>query len=234
LNGEEWDEISDEAKDLIKMMLKKDINKRLTSLDALEHPWIKKFNFKDTSKREPSEMFKKAILNLKDFRAEQKLQQAALAFIVRNQSKKEEVRDLRKVFMEMNEKGDGQLTKDELLKGMSRVMQASEAKMEVDRIMDLIDNDQNGFIEYEEFLRACMNKEMILTEENLMLAFKVFDKDGSGTISADELKEVLGTGVVVGAGEDVWTDIIKDAKGDGGEISFPQFKDMMYKIILKK
>jgi calcium-dependent protein kinase len=233
LDSEEWDEISDEAKDLLRNSLKKDLNKRYSCEDALNHSWFKKFAIKET-KDINIEILKKAIINLKDFRADQKLQQAALAFIVRYQAKREEINDLRKLFMELNEKGDGRLTKEDLLKGMNRVLPISEATYEVDRIMSLIDNDQNGFIEYEEFLRACMNKEKILTNENLLAAFNVFDKDGSGSISGAELKMVLGAGAY-DVEDDVWTEIIMefDPKGEG-EISFTQFKDMMNKIILKR
>jgi calmodulin len=79
-----------------------------------------------------------------------------------------------------------------------------------------------------------MNKEKILTNENLLAAFNVFDKDGSGSISGAELKMVLGAGAY-DVEDDVWTEIIKefDPKGEG-EISFTQFKDMMNKIILKR
>jgi Ca2+-binding protein (EF-Hand superfamily) len=38
-----------------------------------------------------------------------------------------------------------------------------------------------------------MEKTLYLKEEKLYLAFKMFDKDGNGKISADELKEVLGS-----------------------------------------
>ena len=234
LDGEEWDEISDEAKDLIKNLLKKDLDRRISAEEALKHNWLKKYAIKEKKDKEPSEIFKKAIINMKDFRAEQKLQQAVLAFIVHNQAEKEDIDDLRKVFRDMNERGDGHLTKEELLKGMCRVLSEKDAKYEVERIMSLIDNDQNGFIEYEEFLRACLNKEKILTEENLLAAFYVFDKDKSGAISAVEIKNVLGAGAT-GVEEDVWKDIIKEFDGDGeGEITFVQFKDMMYKIVLKK
>jgi calcium-dependent protein kinase len=233
LDGEEWDEISDEAKDLLKNLLRKDLNKRYSCEDALNHAWLKKYSTRQ-KKDSNLEILKKAIHNLKDYRAELKLQQAALALIVRNQPNKQEVNDLRKLFTELNEKGDGRLTKEDLLKGMSKVLSHNEALHEVERIMGLIDSDQNGFIEYEEFLRACMNKEKILTHENLLAAFNIFDKDCSGSISAEELKIVLGSGAD-GIEEDVWTDIIKefDTKEEG-EIAFNQFIEMMNVIILKK
>jgi serine/threonine protein kinase len=40
LSGEEWDFISDEAKDLIKRMLETDPLKRITAKEVLQHPWL--------------------------------------------------------------------------------------------------------------------------------------------------------------------------------------------------
>lgn len=37
---EEWDIISNEAKDLIKKMLHNDCLQRITAKDALKHPWL--------------------------------------------------------------------------------------------------------------------------------------------------------------------------------------------------
>ncbi len=37
---EEWSEISKEAKDLIKNLLTKDVEKRLTGAQVLEHDWL--------------------------------------------------------------------------------------------------------------------------------------------------------------------------------------------------
>ena len=40
--------------------------------------------------------------------------------------------------------------------------------------MSIIDVDGNGFIEYEEFLRAGLNKEKIITTENLETSFRLW------------------------------------------------------------
>lgn len=37
----EWDDISAEAKDLVKRMLEYDPSKRISAADALQHKWIK-------------------------------------------------------------------------------------------------------------------------------------------------------------------------------------------------
>ena len=58
------------------------------------------------------------------------------------------------------------------------------------------------------------------------MAFSMFDKDGGGSISASEIKEVLGVGKHIE--ERIWNEIIQEVnpKGDG-EIRFDDFKQMM-------
>ncbi len=100
--------------------------------------------------------------------------------------------------------------------------------------MSTIDVDKNGYIEYEEFLRASLNKEKLLSKENIKIAFDLFDQDGSGYISTDELKAVLGKGRNDGLSEDVWTSIMKEIdQNSDGQISFDEFFDVMYKLIEK-
>jgi calcium-dependent protein kinase len=69
-----------------------------------------------------------------------------------------------------------------------------------------------------------MNEKNLLTNDKLEAAFKMFDKDGSGLITADEIKEVLGAGIP----ESSMNEILKqvDENGDG-EISFEEFTQMM-------
>jgi calcium-dependent protein kinase len=63
---------------------------------------------------------------------------------------------------------------------------------DVNKMMRNVDIDGNGTIDYTEFVMATMNEKNMVSNEKLMQAFKMFDKDGSGTITADEIKEVLG------------------------------------------
>lgn len=50
-------------------------------------------------------------------------------------------------------------------------------------MMQALDRNCNGVIDYTEFLTAASNKELILSDENLMFAFRMFDSDKNGTIS---------------------------------------------------
>lgn len=55
-----------------------------------------------------------------------------------------------------------------------------------------IDTKKSGTIEFNDFLNLMARKiKDADTEEEIKEAFKVFDKDGKGTISAAELRHVL-------------------------------------------
>jgi calcium-dependent protein kinase len=54
-----------------------------------------------------------------------------------------------------------------------------------------IDLDGSGTIDYTEFVMATIEEKNLLTHERLRMAFRMFDKDGSGSLSADEIKAVL-------------------------------------------
>lgn len=58
-------------------------------------------------------------------------------------------------------------------------------------MFDKIDLDGNGTIDYTEFVMATINEKQLVTNERLKVAFQMFDKDGSGALSPDEIKDVL-------------------------------------------
>ena len=89
-----------------------------------------------------------------------------------------------------------------------------------------VDADGSGEIEYSEFVVATLNEKNLLSNNKLQTAFKMFDKDGGGSISVDEIKQVLSFGQNLD--EEVVQQIIKqvDANGDG-EISYDEFSQMM-------
>lgn len=94
-----------------------------------------------------------------------------------------------------------------------------------------IDIDGNGAIDYTEFVMATMNEKNIITNEKLAQAFKMFDKDGSGAITADEIKEVLGFDSSIN--QKILDDIIKEVDENGdGEIQFEEFVHMMRKLAI--
>ena len=225
-NDEEWDNISSDAKDLIKKLLIKDTNKRYSAKKALNHPWIVK---NKNQVKIDNQKFGEIVTNLRNYSARLKLQQSTLAYIVHNLVHKEDCDYLRQVFIALDDNGDGKLTKSELTNGLMILLEKSEAEKEVNRLFEIIDVDGNGFIEYEEFLRAGLEKAKILTENNLETAFKLYDINNRGKINARELGNVLGGGQD-NIEEKVWQEMIDEADIDkDGEINFDDFKGIMEK-----
>jgi Ca2+-binding EF-hand superfamily protein len=54
---------------------------------------------------------------------------------------------------------------------------------EIDKIFDLVDTNNNGVIDYSEFITSAANLNQLMSEKQLKAAFKALDLDGSGEIS---------------------------------------------------
>lgn len=61
------------------------------------------------------------------------------------------------------------------------------AESEVDRLMEMADTDNSGYIEFSEWLVASINLSKVLTEDKFKAAFDLFDLDHSGKILPQEL-----------------------------------------------
>ena len=87
--------------------------------------------------------------------------------------------------------GDGTITTRELGTVM-RSLGQNPTEAELQDMINEVDADGNGTIDFPEFL-TMMARKMKDTdsEEEIKEAFKVFDKDGNGFISAAELRHVM-------------------------------------------
>mmetsp|Transcript_41362 Transcript_41362/g.36714 ORF Transcript_41362/g.36714 Transcript_41362/m.36714 type:complete len:86 (-) Transcript_41362:62-319(-) len=83
-------------------------------------------------------------------------------------------------------------------------MSEEEARAEADRIMKSIDTNNSGSIDYSEFVNATIDRSALLTTSRLEAAFKLFDKDGNGKITADEMKMMFDQKKVEGIPDGVW------------------------------
>ena len=121
----------------------------------------------------------------------------------------------------MDKNGDGKLSRDEILQYYSQDYGQEEAEVIVDRVIQNLDSDKNGFIDYFEFLAATVDQDKLLSFQNLKRAFSIFDADGNGKISATELKKVLEHGPE--ADEKIWAEFISLGNQPDSEIDLEQF-----------
>ena len=73
-----------------------------------------------------------------------------------------------------------------------RSLGQNPTEAELQDMINEVDADGNGTIDFPEFLSLMARKMKDTdTEEELIEAFKVFDRDGNGFISAAELRHVM-------------------------------------------
>lgn len=220
----EWETVSDSAKNLLKKLLEFNPNSRISAEEALFDPW-----FANSLELKLHKNLSSIIENMKTFRTSEKLQHAVLTFITSQLSSKDETRQLADTFKAIDKNGDGKISKQELLEEFTKTMREDLAIEEVERIFASSDIDKNGHIEYSEFLAVTLKKDSLISKKNLETAFAIFDRDGNGSISAEELKSILAGNAV--SEEQVWLEIIEKVDQDGdGEINLFEFKDMMMRI----
>ena len=80
-------------------------------------------------------------------------------------------------------------TKKELKKGLQKLQKRSDE--EVDAIMESLDTDKNGAINFNEFISATLNSNISKDYERIVKAFEFFDLDNDGLIDENELKNAL-------------------------------------------
>ena len=127
----------------------------------------------------------------------------------------EEEKVLKQKFIQLDKNGDGRITRNELMEEYIKTMDEGEARKTVEKVMNQVDINKSGDIDYTEFLAACANDSNYNSKSNLEAAFSLFDKDGSGDITVDEIKAILGTGKAIN--NNTWDAIIQevDQNGDG-------------------
>ena len=116
----------------------------------------------------------------------------------------------------------------EELEMLLRALGLNPTKEEVSLMISEMDLNNNGRVDYNEFLMLMEQKmQQQDTEEELIESFKILDKDGIGLISSTELRHVLSA-----LGDKVDPEIVEkmiregDLDGDG-HINYEEFVKMM-------
>jgi len=139
----------------------------------------------------------------------------------------EQIAEFKEAFSLFDKDGDGTITTKELGTVM-RSLGQNPTEAELQDMINEVDADGNGTIDFPEFLSLMARKMKDTdTEEELVEAFKVFDRDGNGLISAAELRHVM-TNLGEKLTDEEVDEMIREADVDGdGHINYEEFVRMM-------
>lgn len=138
-----------------------------------------------------------------------------------------QIAELKEIFRRFDRDADGSLTVLEL-GALLRSLGLKPSGEQLDSLLDSVDANGNGLIEFVELLSVIApdiadNVEICNNQENLLELFRAFDKDGNGYITAAELAHSMAKlGHALSFRE--LTEMITEADTDGdGRISFAEF-----------
>ena len=222
---------SPEVRDLVSKLLQKDLSRRYSAKEALGHTWFEKYGGRSLFSNFKREEIEPYINNLINYSFNSKIQQLVIAFLVHNLPNDESSINVLKLFRYFNKSGNCKLTKEELMNGLYDYKDKNEVNNVVDHLFALLDGDNNGYIEFEEFLRACVDKKTILTSTYLKYAFKFLDKEKTGTLNTEKIIKafVLKSNKIL---EAVFNNTLNSVDRDGdGIINFEEFQELMLKCM---
>ena len=213
-----WDKISNEAKDLLMNMLCVE-NKRFSAKQVLLHPW-----FKIVNDKKPLEKLHFSSQFFREYKQTNELKKIVLASIA-SRLQENEIIDLKEIFQAFDKDNDGQLNYQEFEEGLLRLKSQKIKPDEIHSYFYAIDTLKNGRIDYSEFIAACLQKNIILKEENLFEAFSMLDKEHTGKISKSALMSVL---KLHSKDDSYVNELIKNAdKNQDGYIDYKEFLEFM-------
>ncbi|KAL6530452.1 Calcium-dependent protein kinase 14 [Orobanche minor] len=215
-----WPKVSDKAKDLVKKMLNPDPKQRLTAQEVLDHPWLQ------NAKSAPNVSLGETVrARLKQFSMMNKLKKRALRVFAEHLSV-EEVAGIKEGFQLMDTSNKGKIDINELRVGLHKLgHQIPDADLQV--LMEAGDVDKDGYLDCGEFVAISVHLRKMGNDEHLKKAFEFFDKNESGYIEIEELRDAFADEAEA-TSEEVINAIIQDVDTDkDGRISYDEFAAMM-------
>jgi len=212
-----WDLVHETTQDFVKRLLVVDPDKRLSAEEALQHPWIVN---RAHAKSEPvHDDMLAALCSFSDTTLFKRscLQVAAWSLTPEQRSK---VRD---EFLKLDTTGKGTITLSEL-REVLKEHSGHGAEVTEDALHTI--GDSNDEIHYSEFLAAMVSTQIALNDNLLQETFRRFDTDGSGFITPDNLRAVLGSTF----DEEVLSEMLAEADtSHDGQVSLDEFMQYMKK-----
>ena len=182
---------SKECIDLIDKLLEKDPDKRISVEEALSHKWFEKNKIKEKETDINPEIIEELINNLKIYKKSSEIKEITLNYLINHHNELEEVNNSKKLFEIIDKKGSKKINKEELYNGLNEIYQNDKLKEDVDKIFENLNINNDTYLEYDEYIKASIDKSIFFKDDNLKLIFNNFDKDNKGEINIDDIYSIF-------------------------------------------
>jgi calcium-dependent protein kinase len=182
LNKSRWKETSPEALNFVQSLLEVNPDNRLNASTALCHPWI-------ANRHIDAEIDTGVIKALHSFGHASRFRRCAMEIVAWSLST-EECAQVNEQFISLDETHHGGISMQSLKKAMTTLGVEDEAEIRL--VFDSLDLHHDREIHYSDFLAAMVATKIPLNDELITSAFKHFDEDECGYITAQSLRNVLG------------------------------------------
>ncbi len=212
-NFNKWKNISNNAKDFVKICLNKNSIKRPSASEALKHPWfsnvLKEIHNFDNIKKE-------ILINIKNFNINYIFKKMVLKYLI-NTLTDEEKKTYKAAFYAVDYNHNGFILPQEL-KQVYDSLKIDITDEQINYLFDILPKNKKLGMGYSEFIMAGVDQQKLFTKENLEDAFKYFDINKTGFIEYDNLNSaLLRMGKKYVNSDDVISiikDVIKNIKSD--------------------
>ncbi|CAL0312795.1 unnamed protein product [Lupinus luteus] len=184
-----WPSLSDEAKDFVKRLLKKDPQKRMTAAQALGHPWIKNYN----DVRVPLDILMLKLM--KAYMHSSSLRKSALKALSKTLAV-DELSYLKEQFALLEPNKSGTITFENV---KAALMKNATDAMKESRIPDFLASLnalEYRTMDFDEYCAAAFSVHQLEAldrwEQHARCAYELFEKDGNRAIVIEELISELG------------------------------------------
>jgi calmodulin len=134
-----------------------------------------------------------------------------------------ELATLAKQFRLLDVAGDGMITTNDARTALKRVGESATDK-ELSEVINQFDSFGKGLVSFQQFVDITNQlRSTVVTEQEIIEAFKIFDRDGSGGVDASELMQVM-TSIGDRMTQEEAEAMIRQADTDGsGSVDYASF-----------
>lgn len=182
LKPQRWGTISRSAAHFTESLLAYDPCERMTAAEGLWHPWLAQ------RRQQQRELCVGIVDALRGLSRASRFRRACLQLVAWSLSR-EECRNMREVFLAMDTDFRGAIKRKQFKEALCPLGASCD---EIERAFRALDFDCDEEIQYSDILAAMISTNVDLREELVCSAFRRFDRESTGYITADDLRDVLG------------------------------------------